>query len=231
MYVYVYTFYSEVYYMYSVFYFGLFFPFCTFINVEFRTSLTLMTSSLAQDCNYELSQLRWGLETALQLTAQFSLESELKAQFGVDIGWWQDLIAPGGKLTWYPYDDVTGFRLDTECAFECPHRHFSHLLQIYDLETVHYDESKVTGNASLNTIMHNSLDNWYSVTCNESNWFNEECRGFTQCGMASMSAVMNRYCLSCSLVLCSQCAPACMRALLWHSVCLRWCTTWLVAFC
>ena len=38
----------------------------------------------------------------------------------------------------------------------------------------------------------NGLDNWYRVTCNESNWFNEECRGFTQCGMASMSAVMNR---------------------------------------
>ena len=108
-----------------------------------------------EDCNYELSQLRWGLVTALKLTAKFKLESELKAQ-GVDIAWWQTLIASGsgGKLAWYPYDDVTGFRLDTNCAFECPHRHFSHLLQIYDLETVHFDESKVTGNATLNTIMY-----------------------------------------------------------------------------
>lgn len=32
----------------------------------------------------------------------------------------------------------------------------------------------------------------YGVTCNASNWFNEECRGFTQCGMSSMNAVSNR---------------------------------------
>jgi hypothetical protein len=40
--------------------------------------------------------------------------------------------------------------------------------------------------------MHKSLDNWYRVTCNESNVFNEECRGFTQCGMSAMSAVTGR---------------------------------------
>jgi hypothetical protein len=36
----------------------------------------------------------------------------------------------------YPYDNVTGFRLDKSCAFECPHRHFSHLLQMYDLRHI-----------------------------------------------------------------------------------------------
>jgi hypothetical protein len=41
-------------------------------------------------------------------------------------------------------------------------------------------------------LVHKSLDNWYSVTCNSTNWFNEECRGFTQCGMASMSVVSGR---------------------------------------
>ena len=99
---------------------------------------------------------------------------------GVDGTWWSALLA--SKLAWYPYDDTTGFRLDQNCAFECPHRHFSHLLQLFDLETVQYDTSEATGNATINTIIHNSIDNWYSVTCNASNWFNEECRGFTQCG-------------------------------------------------
>ena len=40
--------------------------------------------------------------------------------------------------------------------------------------------------------MHKSLDNWFRVTCNASNVFNEECRGFTQCGMSAMSAVTGR---------------------------------------
>ena len=46
----------------------------------------------------------------------------------IDFGWWRKLN--DGALAWYPYDDVTGFRLDVNCAFECPHRHFSHLLQM-----------------------------------------------------------------------------------------------------
>jgi hypothetical protein len=36
------------------------------------------------------------------------------------------------------------------------------------------------GNATINDLVHKSLDNWFRVTCNDSNVFNEECRGFTQ---------------------------------------------------
>ena len=77
------------------------------------------------------------------MQATFGLEEQL-ANYGVDITWWKALL-DGGKLAWYPYDDITGFRLDASCAFECPHRHFSHLLQLYDLETVHYDTDPETG--------------------------------------------------------------------------------------
>ena len=82
----------------------------------------------------------------------------------VDFGWWRKLVS--GALAWYPFDDVTGFRLDKNCAFECPHRHFSHLLQMYDLETVEYKPVSQGGNATVNEIMHKSLDNWFRVTCN-----------------------------------------------------------------
>ena len=44
----------------------------------------------------------------------------------------------------------------------------------------------------MNDLMLKSLDNWFRVTCNDSNVFNEECRGFTQCGMSAMSAVTDR---------------------------------------
>ena len=151
--------------------------------------------STTQDCNYEISQLRWGLTTVLELmdddvslsAAPCGVEGKVCA---VDFAWWRRLI--GGALAWYPHDNITGFRLDKSCAFECPHRHFSHLLQMYDLETVEYRPVAQGGNATINDLMHKSLDNWFRVTCNASNVFNEECRGFTQCGMSAMSAVTGR---------------------------------------
>lgn len=147
--------------------------------------------STKQDCNYDISQLRWGLKTALNMSVKYGLEKIL-VQNGVNASWWQELLDT--KLAWYPYDNITGFRLDTNCAFECPHRHFSHLLQMFDLETVGYNNEPPVSDQQefLNTLIHKSLDNWYSITCNESNWFNEECRGFTQCGMTAMNAISDR---------------------------------------
>ena len=82
----------------------------------------------------------------------------------------------------FPVDPSTGYRLSSNCSFNCPHRHFSHLLQIFDLELV--DPTSATSLLS--------IDRFYDVSCNSSNWFNEECRGFTQCGLASMNAVAGR---------------------------------------
>lgn len=61
----------------------------------------------------------------------------------------------------------------------------------YDLQTLLYDPSPA-GNDTINQLLHASLDHWYGVTCNESNFFNEQCRGFTQCGLAAMNAVADR---------------------------------------
>ena len=114
------------------------------------------------DCNYEISQLRWGLDFVLQLAAQHpELPPQLVAM-GIDATWWSALL--GGELAWYAHD-ATGFRVDANCAFECPHRHFSHLLQIFDLETVQFG----AGNATIDALIHASIDTWYRVTCNASN--------------------------------------------------------------
>ena len=42
-------------------------------------------------------------------------------------------------------------------AFACPHRHFSHLLQIYDLEVVD----------PASPLSLKSIDHYHSLTCNE----------------------------------------------------------------
>lgn len=131
------------------------------------------------DCNWEISQIRWGLDKAVGLAAMLHRTSDVR------LPWWKQLQK---QLTWYAVDSETGFRLSADCAFLCPHRHFSHLLQIFDLETLVYG----SGNATLDGLIHQSIDHWYGITCNESNAFNEECRGFSLCGLAGMAVVSDR---------------------------------------
>lgn len=129
---------------------------------------------IERDCSYALAQLRWGLTTALELVGRYAVNAS-----SADVAWWKVL---NESLVDFPVDPSTGYRLSSNCSFNCPHRHFSHLLQIFDLEVV-----DPKGPVSLQ-----SIDRFYAVSCNSSNWFNEECRGFTQCGLTSMNAVAGR---------------------------------------
>ena len=145
-----------------------------------------MTCDIKTDCNYLLAQVRWGIAEAFSLAARSNVSL---SDLGIQEPYWAALIGLNTTnpeyypLTEYPTDPERGYKLSAECNFLCPHRHFSHLLMIYDLETVTNDNYGV---------MARSLDNWYSITCDKDNWFNEECRGFTQCGVAGMSAVLRR---------------------------------------
>ena len=132
-----------------------------------------LACEIKTDCNFELSQLRWALRRVCELSME--LEIPLEAE-----SYWKNLLK--SKLVGYPIDPVRGYKLSAECSFLCPHRHFSHLLMMYDLELPDVNSH----------VAKMSLDNWYSITCNSSNVFNEECRGFTQCGMAMMSADLGR---------------------------------------
>ena len=85
----------------------------------------------ASDCNYELSQLRWGLQTVLELVDEFGLAQNL-TESGVNETWWRALVGTpnamprngaegsSGLLVWYPFDAETGFKLDEHCEFKCP---------------------------------------------------------------------------------------------------------------
>lgn len=127
-----------------------------------------------RDCAYGLAQLRWGLRVLVQLNDKFALNDPAR-------GWWRRLL--DRQLAPFPTDEKTGYRLSVDCPFACPHRHFSHLLQIYDLEVV-----DPTTALSLR-----SIDHYYHLTCNTSeNWFTESCRGYSVCGIAGMNAVAGR---------------------------------------
>lgn len=64
------------------------------------------------DCNYGLAQIAWGLQAAEALLQRFN-RSDPRASF------WHELRS---ALVFYPNDRATGFWLDANCPFVCPHR-------------------------------------------------------------------------------------------------------------
>ena len=84
----------------------------------------------AKDCNYDLSVLRWGLHTLLDLNAKYAL-NDPKAPI------WKDFY---DNLTQYPIDTAKGFMIGENVNLEGSHRHYSHLLMIYPLKMVNSEQ-------------------------------------------------------------------------------------------
>ncbi|GHT03165.1 hypothetical protein AGMMS49525_07790 [Bacteroidia bacterium] len=118
------------------------------------------------DCNYDLSVLRWGLQTLLAIDNKYGLNDANKAVY-------QDFL---DNLTDYPVDDVSGLNLGQDTPFTASHRHYSHLLMIYPLYTVNWEQ---TENQDVIT---RSVNNWQSLT--------GQLQGYSFTGSAAMYASM-----------------------------------------
>jgi hypothetical protein len=81
------------------------------------------------DCNYDVAILRWGLRTLIAESARLGIDDPLMSE-------WKDIHA---NLTDYPTDD-NGFMLARGVPFKGNHRHYSHLLMIYPLSLVTWDQ-------------------------------------------------------------------------------------------
>lgn len=98
----------------------------------------------AADCNYDLSLLRWGLTTLLDVNEKYDLKDEKKA-------YWLDFL---NNLVDYPIDDIRGYMIGKDVNLTSSHRHYSHLLMIYPLYMVNWEQLQ---NRNLIT---KSIDNW-----------------------------------------------------------------------
>jgi hypothetical protein len=121
-----------------------------------------------RDCNYDLSVLHWGLKTLLNIDNQFSINDPLKQT-------WQDFL---DNLAEYPADPARGFNLGEGKEFTSSHRHYSHLLMIYPLCQVNWEQPENRA------IITRSVDNWQSLP--------EYLQGYSFTGSASMYAMMER---------------------------------------
>ncbi len=116
---------------------------------------------VTRDCNYDLSLFRWGCETLLKIHPDDNLAST-----------WKDVLK---NLTDYP-TDANGLRIGRDVAFSQSHRHYSHMLMIYALHLMNWDQKE---NRQL---IRKSLEHWHS--------FKGALQGYSFTGGASMYAMM-----------------------------------------
>lgn len=97
------------------------------------------------DANYDLSLLKWGCRALLDAADILNIQDPLKDR-------WKDVA---DNLTPYPQDDK-GYRIGRDVQLSSSHRHFSHLLMVYPLQTV---DSRDPQEAEL---IRRSLKHWHS---------------------------------------------------------------------
>lgn len=122
----------------------------------------------APDLNYDLSLLRWGLNTLLAANDRFNLNDPLAAK-------WRDALA---NLTPNPVDEKTGLMVGAGQPFDESHRHYSHLFSIYPL---HLLDPQSPADRPL---IEKSLDHWASMPAK---W-----RGYSYTGASAMSSWLGR---------------------------------------
>jgi len=121
----------------------------------------------APDCNYDLALLRWGCQTLIESANRLGIADSL-------LGTWQNVL---NKLTAYP-TDANGFMIGAGVPFAMSHRHYSHMLMVYPLHLVNWEQ---TANR---TLIQTSVDHWIGLTGSH--------RGYSYTGAASFYGQMGR---------------------------------------
>jgi alpha-L-fucosidase 2 len=121
----------------------------------------------APDTNYDLQLLRWGCSTLLDSVRILDIQDPLEPR-------WQEVLA---KLTPFPVDE-NGFMIGAGVPFAKSHRHYSHMLAVYPLYEVTWEQPE---NRQL---IETSLKHWIS--------FQGALQGYSYTGAASISAQMLR---------------------------------------
>ncbi|MEU0881014.1 Tat pathway signal sequence domain protein [Lentzea sp. NPDC005914] len=121
----------------------------------------------APDTNYDLALIRWGCRTLIESAKSLRVNDPL-------IPKWQDTLA---NLTPYPVD-ANGYMIGAGVPFAKSHRHYSHMLQIYPLYEVTWEDP------AQRQVIETSLNHWIS--------FEGALQGYTFTGAASISAQMLR---------------------------------------
>lgn len=122
-----------------------------------------------RDCNYDLALLRWACATLVDSCRRLPLHDPLLPR-------WRDICH---RLTPYPADE-NGFRIGADRP-AIAHRHFSHLLMIYPLYLVNWDD------LAARPMIEKSVNYWLSSAMS-----GKAAAGFTFAVGSSMCSAMGR---------------------------------------
>lgn len=87
-------------------------------------------SNIGTNTNYDLSNLRWGLQTLIDINNTYGLNDPQAAD-------WSDFL---NNLTDFPYSTTTGYKVSDKYEFtSTSHRHYSHLFMIYPYHLVDWE--------------------------------------------------------------------------------------------
>lgn len=92
-----------------------------------------INANIGPNTNYDLTSLRWGLQTLLDINDKYEMNDSKASQ-------WKDFL---DKLVDYPYDEKTGYMVSEKYKFEnTSHRHYSHLFMIYPYYIVNWGQKE-----------------------------------------------------------------------------------------
>ncbi|MBO3748462.1 carbohydrate-binding protein [Streptosporangiaceae bacterium NEAU-GS5] len=120
-----------------------------------------------QDTNYDLALIRWGCQTLLEASQRLGVVDPLESK-------WKQVLS---TLVAYP-TDANGFMIGGSTPYAQSHRHYSHLLMIYPLYLVNWDQ------AENRALIEKSIVRWHALTGAQ--------RGYSYTGASSMYAMMGR---------------------------------------
>lgn len=119
------------------------------------------------DCNIDLSLLRWGCMTLLDICQRLNIDDPL-------IPKWKDTLQ---NLTPYPTNQ-DGLMISASVPFAESHRHYSHLLMVYPLYIMNLEQPE---NRDL---VIKSLNHWMGMP--------KALQGYSYTGAASISALLHK---------------------------------------
>ena len=99
------------------------------LKTTFAPEYFYANEGLTRDAHIDLALLKWGCQTLLQVCKRLKIDDPL-------IPRWQDVLQ---RLTDFPVDEY-GFMVGRDIPFRHEHRHLSHLMAIYPLQLVHWEQ-------------------------------------------------------------------------------------------
>lgn len=137
-------------------------------KLHFPVDISPEYPTAAADTNYNLALVRWGLTALIEANERLQMNDPALPR-------WKETL---DQLTPYPVDEKTGLMIGQDVPLAESHRHFSHLLMIYPLYLLNWEQPESRA------LIEQSLNHWIG--------FQGALQGYSYTGAAAIKAQMGK---------------------------------------